>query len=328
MAYLVVIVILALTFSAMTRCESRLITNSLSGFLSLRRKGGDAFSVATHASAGLKNVVSALEMTPVQQDLSVSALAIGGTLVWLQIWITLAKNGKIDSKLSRKIIHSGSAPIFMCLWPLYSNTPGAKYFASGVVFLQMMRLVLAGLKKDNGNDMQSASKFRVVAQDIQADATMNGGKEGGIVDAISRGGSRTEALKGPLIYTIVLLIGTLIWFRGSPIGVVGITQMAAGDGFADIVGRRYGKKKWAFAPDKSIAGTAGFVCAATVVTTALLMLFSATGNISPALEFSEVLQKVLLISVFCGLVELIPVWDDNVSVPLAGALAAKYLLDI
>jgi phytol kinase len=268
-------------------------------------------------------------MTPVQQDLSVSALAIGGTLVWLQIWITLARNGKIDSKLSRKIIHSGSAPIFMCLWPLYSNTPGAKYFASGVVFLQLMRLVLAGLKKEDGKDMQSASKFKIVAQNIQSDSeAVKEGREGGIVDAISRGGSRTEALKGPLIYTVILLIGTLVWFRGSPVGVIGITQMAAGDGFADIVGRRYGKKKWAFAPDKSVAGTAGFVGAATVVTTVLVMLFSATGSISPALELSEVLPKVLLISVFCGLVELIPVWDDNVSVPLAGALAAKYLFEM
>lgn len=318
---------LLLSYLVAASCKLTSLT-SLTTFISLRRKG-DAFSVASQASRGVRNVVRSLDMTPVQQDLSVSALAIGGTLVWLQIWITLARNGKIDSKLSRKIIHSGSAPIFMCLWPLYSNTPGAKYFASGVVFLQMMRLVLAGLKKEDGKDMQSASKFKIVAQNIQSDSeAVKEGREGGIVDAISRGGSRTEALKGPLIYTVILLIGTLVWFRGSPVGVIGITQMAAGDGFADIVGRRYGKKKWAFAPDKSVAGTAGFVGAATVVTTVLVMLFSATGSISPALELSEVLPKVLLISVFCGLVELIPVWDDNVSVPLAGALAAKYLFEM
>lgn len=327
MAHRMVCWLLLLSYLVAASCKLTSLT-SLTTFISLRRKG-DAFSVASQASRGVRNVVRSLDMTPVQQDLSVSALAIGGTLVWLQIWITLARNGKIDSKLSRKIIHSGSAPIFMCLWPLYSNTPGAKYFASGVVFLQMMRLVLAGLKKEDGKDMQSASKFKIVAQNIQSDSeAVKEGREGGIVDAISRGGSRTEALKGPLIYTVILLIGTLVWFRGSPVGVIGITQMAAGDGFADIVGRRYGKKKWAFAPDKSVAGTAGFVGAATVVTTVLVMLFSATGSISPALELSEVLPKVLLISVFCGLVELIPVWDDNVSVPLAGALAAKYLFEM
>ena len=50
----------------------------------------------------------------------------------------------------------------MCLWPLYSNTPGAKYFASGVVFLQMMRLVLAGLKKDDStSSIENASKLNL-----------------------------------------------------------------------------------------------------------------------------------------------------------------------
>jgi dolichol kinase len=52
-----------------------------------------------------------------------------------------------------------------------------------------------------------------------------------------RSGAKSEALGGPLIYTIVLLLGTFLFFRGSPIGVVAIIQMAAGDGIADIIGR-------------------------------------------------------------------------------------------
>lgn len=52
-----------------------------------------------------------------------------------------------------------------------------------------------------------------------------------------RSGSNSEALGGPLLYTIMLFLGTLLFFRGSPIGVVAISQMAAGDGIADIVGR-------------------------------------------------------------------------------------------
>ena len=41
------------------------------------------------------------------------------------------------------------------------------------------------------------------------------------------------------MYTIVLFLGTFLFFRSSPIGVVAITQMAAGDGIADIIGRYY-----------------------------------------------------------------------------------------
>ena len=40
-----------------------------------------------------------------------------------------------------------------------------------------------------------------------------------------------------MLYTVVLFLGTLLFFRNSPIGVVAICQMAAGDGIADIVGR-------------------------------------------------------------------------------------------
>jgi dolichol kinase len=54
----------------------------------------------------------------------------------------------------------------------------------------------------------------------------------------SRSGSKTEALGGPLIYTTVLFLCTLLFFRDSPIGVVAMTQMAAGDGIADIIGRQ------------------------------------------------------------------------------------------
>ena len=265
-----------------------------------------------------------LDLVPWQQDLSVSSLAIGGTLVWLQIWISLAKNGKIDSKLSRKIIHSGSAPIFMCLWPLYSNTPEAKYFASGVVFLQALRLFAAGMRKDDGKS-GSPSKFKVVAKDIKQGTSSSESEKGGIVDAISRGGTKKEALQGPLIYTIMLFIGTFIWFRDSPAGVVGICQMAAGDGLADIVGRRYGKRKWRFAPTKSIAGTLGFIGAATLVTTAILVFYGITGSL-PLYSLEELLPKVALISVVCSAVELAPFWEDNISVPMAGAALAYYML--
>lgn len=56
-------------------------------------------------------------------------------------------------------------------------------------------------------------------------------------------------------------------------GVIAVTQMAVGDGLADIVGRRWGTVKWPFAGGKkSVIGSAAFVLGSFVVSAALLLL--------------------------------------------------------
>jgi dolichol kinase len=259
--------------------------------------------------SGLRRVVEVQlsAFTPVQQDVAASALSVAGTIVWLQIWIGLAGKGVLPANLSRKIIHTGSAPLFMCLWPLFSATPNAKYFAAGVVALQMTRLIIAGTqaKPDSSNGVIAARSQE-------------------LVNAISRSGEKKEALGGPLVYTIVLLISTLLWFRENPAGVVAVSQMAAGDGMADIVGRRWGSQKWSFAPKKSIAGTAAFVVAAFAVTTGLMALYHATGFLATDVTYKW--PVVLGISVACAVVELLPLGEDNITVPVAGAALSLLLL--
>lgn len=275
-----------------------LLATRAMGLLGLSREPAGRF---------LKTNLKAL--SPLQQDLAVSALSVGGTIVWLQIWIGLAKRGVIESKLSRKIIHTGSAPLFMFLWPLFSSSPNAKYFAAGVVVLQMTRLVVAGSLKAG----MSGDKVGLVASNSQD-----------LVNAISRSGASKEALGGPLIYTIVLLLSTLLCFRENPAGVVAVTQMAAGDGMADIIGRRFGTTKWPFAKDKSIEGSLAFVFFAFVVTSGILALYHATGFLD--LDVSVKWPIVLAISVLCAVVEVLPVGEDNITVPLAAAGLSAVLL--
>lgn len=269
-------------------------------------------------------------LAPLTQDLLSSCVAIGGATAWLQIWITLAKNGKIDTKLSRKIIHSGSAPLFMCLWPLYSSGDAtSRVIASAVPLVQMVRLASAGitsakkLMQDSDTGItpsssggSSSSSNTGITSDISGDNDL--------VNAISRSGSKSEALGGPLIYTVVLFLSTLLGFRESPVGVVAVCQMAAGDGLADIVGRRWGAVKWPFSASKSYAGSLAFVVGAFVVSTGVLSLLSATGCLS--MNVGGYLPQLLFISVACALVELVPVWDDNITVPVAGAILTALLL--
>lgn len=245
----------------------------------------------------------------IYQDAGVSAFGLLASYGWLKIWIGLANNGKIDSKLSRKIIHCGSAPLFMCLWPIYSQDPSARAIAAVVPLLQTIRLSLAGLKKE----IQIDSKTN---NDIEKSA------DNSLVNAISRSGDKKEALGGPLIYATVLTICTFLFFRETPIGVLAITQMAAGDGLADIIGRRWGSLKWPFSEKKSYAGSLAFVGGAFLTSFLLLFLYHATGVSTFDILTGSNLQILLLISILCAAVELVPLADDNVTVPVAASLLA------
>lgn len=179
----------------------------------------------------------------------------GGTLValasglWLKIWTTLATNGKVDSKDSRKIIHCGSGPLFMLCWPFFSADPTARYFAAAVPLLQIFAVVISGLAKP-----KAAPSIEEGAGRSSGTSTTTTTKPGGLVAAISRSGNPSEVLRGPLLYVIILLLSTLLYWRDNLVGIVAVSQMAAGDGMADIVGRRLGKVKWPFSQTKSYAG--------------------------------------------------------------------------
>ena len=289
--------------------------------LCLIRGASGLVSLDRASKLGLPLVNKLRALTPLQQDIAASTLSVGGTIVWLQIWIGLAKQGKIEPTLSRKIIHTGSAPLFMCLWPLFSSTPNAKYFAGGVVALQMTRLIVAGTLKQNlyQKSQQNQPEKSSGTKSLVASSSEE------LVNAISRSGSKSEALGGPLVYTIMLLVSTLLWFRESPAAAVAISQMAAGDGMADIIGRRWGRSKWPFAAKKSVEGSLAFVLSAFVVTCGLLALYHATGFL-PSTDVSQKWPVVLGISILCAAIELLPVGEDNYTVPIAAAGLSLALL--
>ena len=203
------------------------------------------------------------------QDLGGATLVGIASAVWLKIWTTLATSGKVDSKDSRKLIHCGSGPLFMLCWPFFSADPSARYYAAAVPLLQIIAVVASGLAKQLPDDPTLTS-------------TTIKKKPSGLVAAISRSGNPAEVLRGPLIYVIILLLSTLLFWRGSVVGLVAVSQMAAGDGMADIVGRRWGGKKWPFSSTKSYAGTGAFVVSGFLVSLGLIAWFHFWGLV-PAL---------------------------------------------
>ena len=66
---------------------------------------------------------------------------------------------------------------------------------------------------------------------------------------------RTELLRGPLFYVIIMTAATVIFWRESPVGMMVISLMCGGDGLADIIGRKFGSAKLPFNRSKSWAGS-------------------------------------------------------------------------
>ena len=69
---------------------------------------------------------------------------------------------------------------------------------------------------------------------------------------------RSELLRGPLYYVLVLMAATVVYWRESPVGVVAMSLMCGGDGLADVVGRRLGHgNRLPWNPAKSWRGQRG-----------------------------------------------------------------------
>jgi len=115
----------------------------------------------------------------------------------------------------------------------HSAAPEARVYAALVPALNMVRLLLAG-------------------SGVVSDP--------GLVKSTSRSGDKSELLRGPLCYVLVLAGVTLGFWRGHPAGLVAVSMVCGGDGLADIVGRKLGGSNplpWNKA--KSWAGSIGML---------------------------------------------------------------------
>ena len=192
------------------------------------------------------------------------------------------KQFDINPNITRKAIHIASAPTFISTWNLY-NDNHPQLWASSVPLATSLYLI---------------------------------NKKNSVTSIISRSGNSSEVLKGPLLYTFILSIMTLYYWTDNPIGLITMSQLSFGDGFADIIGRKYGKTKWIYNKNKSLEGTLGFFITSYIGTNLMISLFSEIENT----------HNIFLISLICSLVETIPFIDDNISIPLAVILISNYLL--
>ena len=182
--------------------------------------------------------------------------------------------------ITRKVVHIVTGPSFISTWNLYKGDDG--------IFWAALVPVLGSIYMVSRSDKMAS--------------------------VLSRSGDSGEIMEGPLMYTFMLTIITLLFWR-NPAGIMGITQLAIGDGLADLIGRSMGRVRWIHNSNKSVEGTIGFVIGSFLCS---LLLFK-------GIHMGSDIIRLFIISLVCGLVETVPFMEDNFWVPVTGVLGYDIL---
>ena len=217
-------------------------------------------------------------------------------LGWLRVVDFAAHRGWIESRLSRKIIHIGTGPIFVLCWLMFPDIQISRWLAALVPFAITIQFALVGL----GIMKDKAS-----------------------VKAMSRTGDRREILRGPLFYGIIFVILTIVYWKDSPIGILALMLMCGGDGLADIFGRNINSPRLPWNKGKSVAGTLGMFICGWFLAALVIGIYIPLGVFPGTL--AGYLLPISVISLLGMLVESLPLKDiDNLTVTLAAVLMGIY----
>lgn len=224
-------------------------------------------------------------------------ISFASALDWLRLMDFFAHRGWIESRLSRKIIHIGTGPIFVMTWLLFDASPASRWMAALVPFAITVQFALIGL----GIVKDEAS-----------------------VKSMSRSGDARELLRGPLFYGIAFVTLTLIFWLDSPIGVVALMLLCGGDGVADMVGRRVKSAKLPWSQKKTVAGSLAVFFGGGILALLVVAIYISVGVFAG--NIGDYLLPITLIALVGMFVESLPFKDvDNLTVTLVAVLLGGWL---
>jgi phytol kinase len=237
---------------------------------------------------------------PIVRDLLATVVTFAAALAWLRLIDALAHRGVLEPRLSRKIIHVGTGPLFVLCWLLFSPAPAARWLAALVPLAITAQFLLVGLG---------------LLPDPAA------------VAAMTRTGDRREILRGPLLYGVMFVACTLVFWRTSPVGIVALMLLCGGDGLADIVGRRLGRRKLSRGSSKSWAGSAAMFLGGLAFALAFVVLFSRQGQFDPPLDLARALAAIAVIALATTVVEALNAGPyDNLTITVTALVLGLILL--
>ncbi|WP_066502602.1 DUF92 domain-containing protein [Abyssisolibacter fermentans] len=146
-----------------------------------------------------------------------------------------------------------------------------------------------------------------------------------LIKSMERNGNKADLGTVYFPISLVILIA-LFWKNGllgsdyRYIGAIGILVMGYGDGFAAIVGKKFGNIKYfIFGNEKSIEGSFTVFILSFIVSA--LILFNYKGI--------DIIHIAIIVAFLATIIEAITPWGlDNLTVPISSSLIVYYLLNI
>ncbi|OEL17839.1 putative phytol kinase 2, chloroplastic [Dichanthelium oligosanthes] len=231
---------------------------------------------------------------PLVRDAGAAVLTGVAAAVVLRFWEEVANRELLDQKLCRKLVHITVGLVYFLMWPLFSSDDVyAPFLAPLIILINIIKVTVIGLG--------------VV-------------KDEGVVNSMTRHGDYRELLKGPLYYACAIALTTVVFWRISPISIAVICNLCAGDGVADIAGRRFGHVKLPHNPEKSYAGSIAMFLAGFIASVLYMLYFNIFGFVDKSWTMVAAFG---IISLAAAVVESLPIstrLDDNLTVPLASVL--------
>lgn len=215
-------------------------------------------------------------------DLVALVISFAIVMAVVQINGILQKKDMLPTVVTRKLVHTLVAPVFILTWPLYTGTWSSRYFAAVVplMFVALFYAIGSGMMKNEA-----------------------------FVKSMSRSGEASELLQGTLYYSVLVLLTTLLWFyvpagglaAATPNAIIVMGCLAGGDGLADMIGRRYGTRKYGFGGSvKSIEGSVGMFLGSVIFS---LVLVWAVGLGVPAWNVGAFIAPVVVFALGATIIE-------------------------
>jgi dolichol kinase len=228
-------------------------------------------------------------------------------LMLVQINAAIEKRQILSTVVTRKIIHTFAAPLWVLTWMLFSGSIFSRFLSILVGLIFAIQFIMIGTG-------------RMVNEDF--------------VGSMSRSGDPRELLGGTLYYALMMVVIGILWFyvpadgnlaNATPLALVVFGCLAGGDGFADVIGRKYGgdKKFGIGGAEKTLAGVIGMFIGSFLFSVILVFFFSIE---VAAFSVVDLILPIIVVSLVATIVEAItPKGLDNLTISIASIIMVLLL---